>query len=101
MVPSLGISMKFKQRRIVLFPDPLAPLHLEVDALDYVQVAKALVQVADADDGIAHRISLDISRAPRGAVRDEPTGSYPDRSARSTPARRPSRSPAADSRSSS
>src|SRR6202162_1765049 len=26
MVPSLGSSMKFKQRRIVLFPDPLAPM---------------------------------------------------------------------------
>src|SRR5436189_4164915 len=26
MVPSLGISMKFRQRRIVLLPDPLAPM---------------------------------------------------------------------------
>src|SRR5207253_10042886 len=80
--------------------DALAPFNLQVDALDYVQVAEALVQVADADDGIAHRISLDINRAPQGGVQDGPTGSYQDRSTRSTPAQQLSRSIKTESRTS-
>src|SRR5207244_12970567 len=82
------------------YSDAHVPLHRQVESLDYVQVAEALVQVSDADDVIAHRISLDINRAPQGGVQDGPTCSYQDRSARSTPAQQPSRSLAADSRSS-